>query len=209
MCIRDRDPEIPTAPNPKDQGETETPLNDTGTEPTTTENKDAPDIEIPPPEMDFDTAANTPIYAQSRKAKHKVENPERLRKYLGFISLKAVKETLRKTTQLAKAILSYPLVRHRKSRFPWLNNNRIDEKVSTDTIFANCKALGGDTCAQIFYGMTSQCIDVYGMKTESEFPAVYQDFIRNCGIPSVLRRDWGLAQPVSYTHLTLPTIYSV
>jgi hypothetical protein len=40
-----------------------------------------------------------------------------------------------------------------------------------------------------FLGMTSNSLFVTGMKTESEFPDVYVDFIRQNGIPSALRRD--------------------
>jgi hypothetical protein len=32
-------------------------------------------------------------------------------------------------------------------------------------------------------------INVYGMRTESEFPGIYQDFLREEGAPSILRRD--------------------
>ena len=37
--------------------------------------------------------------------------------------------------------------------------------------------------------MTSKVINVYGMKSKSEFPQVYADFLWNEGIPTVLRRD--------------------
>jgi hypothetical protein len=37
--------------------------------------------------------------------------------------------------------------------------------------------------------MTPKMLYVAGMKTESEFPDVYLDFIRQHGIPSALRRD--------------------
>jgi hypothetical protein len=37
--------------------------------------------------------------------------------------------------------------------------------------------------------MTSKMIHVAGMKTESEFPDAYLDFIRKHGIPSALRLD--------------------
>ena len=47
----------------------------------------------------------------------------------------------------------------------------------------------GYTCAQVFFGMTSKVINVYGMKSKSEFPQVYTDFLRTEGIPTVLRRD--------------------
>ena len=37
--------------------------------------------------------------------------------------------------------------------------------------------------------MTSRVINIYGMKSKSEFPQVYADFLRSEGIPTVLRRD--------------------
>ena len=49
---------------------------------------------------------------------------------------------------LAKWHTRIPLQRHWKPRFPHLNVHRLMEPVATDTVFANCKALGGDTCAQ-------------------------------------------------------------
>jgi hypothetical protein len=51
------------------------------------------------------------------------------------------------------------------------------------------KSIEGYYCAQVFFGMTSKKLYVAGMKTESEFPDVYLDFIRLRGIPSALRRD--------------------
>ena len=94
-----------------------------------------------------------------------------------------------KTTQLAKAILRYPLRRHIKSRFPQLNRPRLREKVATDTYFANCRDVTGATCAQVFYGMTSHMINVYGLRTESQAPEAYADFLRHEGAPTDLRRD--------------------
>jgi hypothetical protein len=44
-------------------------------------------------------------------------------------------------------------------------------------------------CAKIFFGMASKMLYIVGMKTESESPDVYLDFIRQCGIPSALRRE--------------------
>ena len=58
-----------------------------------------------------------------------------------------------------------------------------------DTMFAGTTAIGGFTCAQVLYGTTSRVINVYGMKSKSEFPAVYADFLRNEGIPTVLHWD--------------------
>jgi hypothetical protein len=51
------------------------------------------------------------------------------------------------------------------------------------------KSIEGFYCVQVFFDMTSKTLYVAGMKTESEFPDVYLDFIRQYGIPSALRRD--------------------
>jgi hypothetical protein len=66
---------------------------------------------------------------------------------------------------------------------------RLKEAVATDTYFASVKAINGYTCAQVFYGCQSNMINVYGMKTESEGPYAYEDFLREEGIPTILRRD--------------------
>jgi hypothetical protein len=100
-----------------------------------------------------------------------------------------IRKTLQNTTQLGQTILRFPMQRHIKARFPWLNCNRLRETVATDTYFANVRAIGGATCAQVFYGVQSHMINVYGMKSESEMPDTYMDFIREEGAPSILRRD--------------------
>jgi hypothetical protein len=58
-------------------------------------------------------------------------------------------------------------------------------------LLSSTKSIEGFYCAQVFFGMTSKTLYVAGMKTESEFPDVYLDFImlRQHGIPSALRRD--------------------
>ena len=114
--------------------------------------------------------------------------------YLGYRPLDIVRKTLENTTQLARTIWRFPLRKHLKARFPFLNNIRLAKSVSMDTIFSSVPALGGRTCAQIFYGVSSHMINVYGMKSESEVPLAYQDFMQNEGIPSLLRRDMSKAQ---------------
>ena len=117
-------------------------------------------------------------------------DPRSLRPYLGWRPLKVVKKTLERTTQMAKMIIRHPMRRHVKSRFPHLNVTRIDEPISTDPIFSNCKSIyHGYKAAQIFYGLQSHAIFVYGIKAKGEFPNVYRDFIREHGAPSALRRD--------------------
>jgi hypothetical protein len=58
-----------------------------------------------------------------------------------------------------------------------------------DTIFSNVRALGGARCVQVFYGLTSHHMDVYGMESKSQFPDVYREFTRDQGVPSCLHRN--------------------
>ena len=117
-------------------------------------------------------------------------DPRRLQPYLAFRPLDIVKATLRSTTQLARMVIRYPLRRHYKSHAPFLNVHRLDEVVSTDPMFANCPSLHhGFLGAQVFYGLTSHCINVYGFHSKGEFPRIYRDFIHENGAPSTLRRD--------------------
>ena len=90
---------------------------------------------------------------------------------------------------MAKAIYRYPLRRHIKSRFPQANRPRLKEKVATDTVFANCRDINGAICAQVFYGITSHVINVYGMPSENGAPDADDDFLRHEGCPTILRRD--------------------
>jgi hypothetical protein len=124
------------------------------------------------------------------RVKHLEIDPTLLQPYLGYRPLRIIKKTLEKTTQLAKMTIYYPMRRHIKSRFPHLNVKRINEVVSTDTMFANCRSIyDAFTCVQVFFGLTSHMINIYGMKNKSEFPEVYRDFIRQEGCPSALCRD--------------------
>ena len=57
-------------------------------------------------------------------------------------------------------------------------------------MFANCPSLShGYNGAQVFYGLNSHCINVYGFHLKGEFPRIYKDFICKNGAPSSLRRD--------------------
>ena len=69
-------------------------------------------------------------------------------------------------------------------RLPQLN-----EVVSTDPIFAKVRSIEGCWMAQMFFGCGSKFIAVHGMKTESDFPDIYKDFLKQKGIPHTLRRD--------------------
>ena len=121
---------------------------------------------------------------------HDQMDPAQVAPYLAYRPLDIVKATLEYTTQLARMIIRKPLRRHYKARNPGVNVTRIDEAVSTDPMFANCSSLHhGHTGAQVFYGTTSEMINVYGFRKPRNFPRMYKDFIRENGAPSLLRRD--------------------
>ena len=146
------------------------------------------------PDISYQVASTRKGYNTRLKPWHRVIypqiDPEQLRKYLGWRPLDIVKATLEHTTQLAKTSIKYPLQRHFKSRNPFANVHRLNEVVSTDPLFANCKSLDNKfQGAQVFYGLKLHCIDVYGLKSKGEFPRIYKDFIREQGAPSALRRD--------------------
>ena len=57
-------------------------------------------------------------------------------------------------------------------------------------MFANCASIFHRFSGlQVYYGLKSHKIDVYGIKSKGDFPSTYRDFIREQGAPSILRRD--------------------
>ena len=104
-------------------------------------------------------------------------------KFLGYHPLEVVRKTLEATTQLAKTYLRFPMRCHVQARFPQLNRVRLQETVATDTYFANSRGVTGSTCAQVYYGLLSHMINVYGMQRENEAPDTYRDFICKEGAP--------------------------
>src|SRR5687768_7352367 len=91
---------------------------------------------------------------------------------------------------MARMILRKQMRRHKKAGFLHMNVIRIDEPVSTDPLFTNCRSMYHEyTAAQVFFGTKSHTVFIYGIKSKGEFPRVYRDFIRDHGAPSALRRD--------------------
>ena len=111
---------------------------------------------------------------------------KKLSPYFAFRPHDVIQHTLRQTTQFTKSTIYHPMRSHLKSRFQMLRHKRLNEVIATDTYFASEKSIEGYYCAQVFFGMTSKMLHVAGMKTESEFPDVYLDFIRQHGIPFAL-----------------------
>lgn len=109
----------------------------------------------------YQPLCETQVFATTKwhRAIHHEIDPECLRPYLGWRPVKVVKKTLQWTTQLARMITRYPLRRHIKSRFPHLYGTKIDEAVSTDPLFSNCRSIyHGYTAAQIFFDTKSYVI---------------------------------------------------
>ena len=119
----------------------------------------------------------------------KLPDPQLLSKYLLYRPIDIINHTLQCTTRLATSIDDMQFCRHFKSRFPFFNRPRLQETYATDTWFANTRAIGGFTCAQLFYGTTTRFIVLYPMKREGDGPTILQDFIRDHGSPFVLRND--------------------
>jgi hypothetical protein len=153
-----------------------------------------PDYQILLSRITFGPSYSTKVNLATLKPWHRVVypnvDPQKLQPFLAYRPLDIVKKTLEHTTQLAKSSIKYPLQRHFKARNPFSNVHRLDETVSTDPIFANCKSIYDNfTGAQVYYGLSSHNIQVYGIKSKGEFPQTYRDFIREEGAPSTLRRD--------------------
>ena len=73
----------------------------------------------------------------------------------------------KKTTKMARMAIRHPMRRHVKARFPHMNVTRIDEPVSTDPIFANCKSIYHIyVVAQVFYDTKSHTVGIYGVKAK-------------------------------------------
>ena len=114
---------------------------------------------------------------------------EKLSPHFAHQEKEIIRQTLMRTTQLAKQIIRSPLRRHIKSRFKCLAQPRLNEVTATDTHFSNTGSIEGHWCSQVFYGCSSRIIEVHDMTTESEFPSVCKDFIGERGFPHTLRRD--------------------
>ena len=130
------------------------------------------------------------IQHNEHKTHPQEDNFEALRPFLGWAPVEAVKNTIKATTRYAREPHQTYLKKHFKSRFPALNVPRRNEPVATDTIYSDTPAIGnGATKAQLFVGRNSLLSDVYSMKSESEFPQVLEEVIRQRGAMNTLVSD--------------------
>eukprot|EP00957_Ditylum_brightwellii_P180597 13756418-Ditylum_brightwellii.AAC.1 len=65
----------------------------------------------------------------------------------------------------------------------------MEKAFATDTSFSSESGLGGVTYAQLFVRTSSKLTKVFGMKTESEGPDAFEDFIRDNRAPYTLRSN--------------------
>eukprot|EP00957_Ditylum_brightwellii_P147618 11241961-Ditylum_brightwellii.AAC.1 len=66
---------------------------------------------------------------------------------------------------------------------------RLAETFVTDTLFSSETGLGGITCAQLFVGTTSKITRIFRIRTESEGPDSFEDFIQENGAPHALQSN--------------------
>ncbi|GAX13599.1 hypothetical protein FisN_14Lh370 [Fistulifera solaris] len=131
-----------------------------------------------------------------------------LRPFLGWLGVETVRKTFQHTTQYAHLPGGTILKKHFKSPHPALNVTRRNEDLATDTIFAKCPAIdSGVTMAQIFVGTTSKVIDVYPLKTESQFVNTLEDVIRERGAPNRLISDSAKVETSLKVQHILRTLY--
>ena len=114
---------------------------------------------------------------------------EALAPYFAYETVDVIRQTLRQSTQLAKAIIRFPMRKHFRTQFDMFRMKQLNEIMARDTYFSSIKSLEGYWCSQAFYGCKSKTINVEGMVTESEFEDSFKDFMRKRGIPHTLRRD--------------------
>jgi hypothetical protein len=110
---------------------------------------------------------------------------------MGWFPIKIIEETLKNTTQYGRSLNLYGEMRkHFKSRFPSLNVTRRNEKVATDTVFADTKAHGsGVKCAQIFVGRDTMVSDIYPLKSDEGYLSTLQENVQNRGAMDMIISD--------------------
>jgi hypothetical protein len=123
-------------------------------------------------------------------------NLEILRPNFGWVPIDRIKQTIRATTQFARASARLPFRKHFRSRFPACNVNRWNEEVATDTFFCDTPAHddgilghGGAMMAQLYVGKDSTKTVIYPMTKESDMPGTLEDLIRRHGAPNSLFSD--------------------
>jgi hypothetical protein len=81
-----------------------------------------------------------------------------------------------------------------RSPHPALNIYRRNEDVACDIVYSDVPAIfDGSTTAAIFFGTSSEVIDVHGIKRYNQFANTLEDTIIQRGAPNCLLSDRGQA----------------
>jgi len=129
------------------------------------------------------------MLAFSMQARATIPEAEKLQPFLAWCPLEVIWRTLENTTQLARVCHDRILQNHMKLWFPWLNRNWLHEMVATNTMFSSVQDLSGRTCAQVYWGLSSHFLNIYGMHMESEGPQTLDNFSHEEGVPPVMQSD--------------------
>ena len=114
------------------------------------------------------------------------------RKRLALAPEKVVRKTFAFTTQMSMLLeaKNHAITwRHFASRFPFLNEKRINDTFHSDTFFSSVPTHKGETCSQLFIGRKTDYMSVHPLRTESHNHIALQDFGRNIGIPNRIKTD--------------------
>ena len=113
-----------------------------------------------------------------------------LRPLFGWLRPDVIKRTFELTTQYARMPNSEILKKHYRSPNPAVNVHRRNEDLATDTVFSDTPAVdGGHTAAQFYVGLSTHVVDIYPLKSESQFVNSLEDVIRERGAPNRLVSD--------------------
>ena len=101
-----------------------------------------------------------------------------------------IRKTWDVTTRFGHYIDQIPFKQYFKSLFPAFNVPRCCEPVATDTVYSDTPAIdNGATSAQIFVGVDSLVLDVFGMKSDKQFVNTLEDVICKWGAMDKLISD--------------------
>ncbi|CAB9530120.1 unknown protein [Seminavis robusta] len=100
-----------------------------------------------------------------------------------------VQHTIAATTAYGGINSHFPMRNQVQSMNPVLQRRRLPEGFATDTFFSTVTSYEGYNAYQIFYGLDSHSIFVYGLGSEKDGPNALLDFFKQVGVPPSILRD--------------------
>ena len=126
-------------------------------------------------------------YATITEDRHHGVSPELLAQKWG-IGMEKAKATLKCTTQKCIRSAILPLTRRYRTDLMSQRLRRLSTTWYTDTLFAKCKSVVGNTCAQMFTDGNSFAY-VHPMKTKASAGEALQKITKDVGVPNTLISD--------------------